>query len=290
MRTVRHEVTEAENGRTVRSILRGPMAFSTRELDRLKGLFMIRLNGDVVRVNVKVKPGDVVSADLIEDEHQALQLDPTPLNIVYEDEDLMVIDKPAPLASQVSPNDDQHTLANRVAYYFRDQGNFVYRVVNRLDKGTSGLMIVAKNAYMHNLLRQQLHTEAFVRRYQAVVEGRMQGEGTIDLPIRRVQAATIRRSVDPEGKRAVTHYRVLKSGERASCVELTLETGRTHQIRVHLSHLGHPLVGDFLYGTEDDRIPRRFALHASFVALKHPVTGVWMTFESALPGELKALL
>ncbi len=290
MRTLSYTIAEDEAGKTFRSLLSGRLHLSVRELDRLKRLFRIRLNGEVVRVNRIVEAGDVITADLEEDHTQVIKYDPVPLDIVYEDEDFMIIDKPAPLPSQITPKDDEHTLANRVAWYFRDRENFIFRVVNRLDKGTSGLMAVAKNAYMNNLLREQLHTPDFVRRYLAVVEGVMEGSGTIDAPIRRVQGPTIRREISPEGKRSVTHYSVIEHGTETSLVRFELETGRTHQIRVHMQSAGHPLIGDFLYGREDDRIPGRLALHASEIILRHPATGEIMHFESGLPEELKRLI
>ncbi|MBQ3303211.1 MAG: RluA family pseudouridine synthase, partial [Clostridia bacterium] len=152
------------------------------------------------------------------------------------------------------------------------------------------LMAAAMNAHAAQRLQKQLHTDAFVREYLAVVEGRMSGEGIIDAPIKMEDAATVRRVVDFEkGKPAVTHYRVERAGDRLSLVRLRLETGRTHQIRVHLAHLGHPIVGDFLYGTEGPRLPGRFALHSTHIRLIHPVTGDIIERTSPLPEALAAL-
>ena len=152
-------------------------------------------------------------------------------------------------------------------------------------------MAAAMNAHATQRLQRQLHTDAFLREYLAVVEGRMEGEGVVDAPIAKEAAATVRRVIDHEnGVRAVTHYQVVQSGRRYSLVRLRLETGRTHQIRVHLSHLGHPIVGDFLYGAEDERLPGRFALHSTFIQLNHPVTGGTIRCESPLPEALRRLL
>ena len=163
--------------------------------------------------------------------------------------------------------------------------------MNRLDKGTSGLMIVAKDAHIQHRLQALLHTPAFIRTYQAVVEGCPDDDcGVIDAPIGKENAASIRRIVTASGKPSVTHYRVLKRGKTRTLVELTLETGRTHQIRVHMASIGCPVVGDFLYGTEIPQLPGRFALHASALTLHHPMTGDWLSLTSPLPASLATLL
>ena len=152
-------------------------------------------------------------------------------------------------------------------------------------------MAAAKHAHAYQRLQKQLHTDAFVREYLAVVEGEWSGEGTIDLPIAKENDATVRRIIDFEsGKRAVTYYRVLESGNGRALVRLRLETGRTHQIRVHLSQTGHPIAGDFLYGTEISALPGRFALHSAHIELNHPMTGARIRLDSPLPEELKKLL
>ena len=180
------------------------------------------------------------------------------------------------------------TLENRLAYCFP---GMVFRPLNRLDRGTSGLMAAAKHAHAAQALQRQLHTDAFVREYLAVVEGRMDGAGVIDAPIAKEAAATVRRAVDHEnGRPAVTHYRVEAAGDGCSLVRLRLETGRTHQIRVHLMYMGHPIVGDFLYGHEDERLPGRFALHSTYIRLIHPVTGEIVERISPLPEALRRLL
>ena len=183
------------------------------------------------------------------------------------------------------------TLENRLAYLYQDRPDFVFRPLNRLDRGTSGLMAAAMNAHAAQRLQKQLHTETFIREYLAVVEGRMAGEGAIDAPIAKEAAATVRRVVDHErGKPAVTRYRVEQTDGRYTLVRLRLETGRTHQIRAHLAHIGHPVAGDFLYGTEDPRLPGRFALHSAYIPFVHPVTGEIVERISPLPEALRRLL
>ncbi|MEG2119803.1 MAG: RluA family pseudouridine synthase, partial [Pseudoflavonifractor sp.] len=187
-----------------------------------------------------------------------------PVNILYEDEDLLVLDKPAGLPVYPARNQGSDTLGNYLAEYYKKQGiPFVFRAVNRLDRGTSGLMVVAKHAHCHECLKNQLHTGDFRRIYLAVLDGALPEEtGVIDAPIGRAAGTILGRTVSPDGDRAVTHYRVLSQKNGRSLVQLELETGRTHQIRVHTAHLGCPVTGDFLYGTEHPLLPGRTALHS----------------------------
>jgi 23S rRNA pseudouridine1911/1915/1917 synthase len=252
------------------------MGVSCGQFAALKTLNGLRVNGAPVHANHILRPGDSVTVTLA-DSPGAKPVAPEegPVAVVYGDEDLIIIDKPAPLACQCSPKQPEGTLENRLAFLYRDCPGFVFRPLNRLDRGTSGLMAAAMNAHAAQRLQGQLHTDGFVREYLAVVEGRMAGEGTIDAPIKKADAATVRRVVDfTGGKRAVTHYRVVESGDRYALVRLRLQTGRTHQIRVHLAHLGHPVAGDFLYGTEQpEAFPGCFALHSAALEADHPLTG-----------------
>lgn len=282
----------ADLNRPVKYFVRGSMGVSYHQFSDLKRREGLRVNGQPVHANHLLHPGDLVEVfleDRVSDKHA--EPENAPVCMVYEDDDLYILDKPAPLACQCSPKQPQRTLENRLAWYFREDESFVFRPLNRLDKGTSGLMAATKNAHACQRLQKQLHTPAFLREYLAVVEGEMLGEGTIDLPIAKEEAATVRRRVDLEnGRPAITHYAVQAHGNGRTLVRLRLETGRTHQIRVHLSHLGHPICGDFLYGTELEALPRRFALHAATIALHHPVTGERIERNSALPEALAQLL
>ena len=279
-------------GRRVKYFVRGGMGVSCGQFAALKQRGGLLVNGQPVHANHALCPGDTVTVLLEDAARESAAPEEGPVNVVYEDEDLLIIDKSAPLATQCSPKQPGGTLENRLAHRYRDlPGGFVFRPLNRLDRGTSGLMAAAMNAHATQRLQRQLHTDAFLREYLAVVEGRMEGEGVVDAPIAKEQAATVRRVVDCErGQPAVTHYRVERPGERYSLVRLRLETGRTHQIRVHLAHLGHPVAGDFLYGTELAALPRRFALHSTYIRLTHPVTGEVIEAESPLPEALAKLL
>jgi 23S rRNA pseudouridine1911/1915/1917 synthase len=268
------------------------MGISYGQFSALKRQDGLLVNGVPVHANHILRPGDEVTV-VLEDGPGDKTVAPEegPVSVVCEDEDLIIIDKPAPLACQCSPKQPGGTLENRLAFLYRDRPGFVFRPLNRLDKGTSGLMAAAMNAHAAQRLQRQLHTDAFVREYLAVVEGHMDGAGTIDAPVIKMDAATVKRVVDRKnGKPAVTHYRVEQAGSRFSLVRLRLETGRTHQIRVHLAHIDHPIVGDFLYGIEDLRLPGRFALHSTYIRLTHPVTGEVIERTSPLPADLAALL
>ena len=288
MRRLARTASEADAGRMLKYFVRGNMGVSHGQFGGLKASGGLLVNGEIARANAILRPGDVVEVLLEDTKAPAVTPDPTPVSVVYEDEDILILDKPAPLACQCSPRQSAMTLENRLAHRYP---GLVFRPLNRLDRGTSGLMAAAKHPHAAQVLQKQLHTPDFAREYLAVVEGPMAGAGTVDAPIAKAPAATVRRIVDfDSGARAVTHYQVEQTGERYSLIRLRLETGRTHQIRVHLAHLGHPVAGDFLYGREDARLPGRFALHSTYIRLVHPVTGEVVECRSPLPAELAALM
>ena len=271
-----YRIKPEEAGRKVRDILRRSMGVSYTAMKSAKWNGRIRMNGEPVRTDAKVAEGDLVSIEWEED-IPVYQLNPfeLPLEIPYEDEYLMAVVKPGGIASQSSRNHPDDSLENAVFSYFGCPENFIYRPVNRLDKGTGGLMIVAKTPHAQHLLQGELHTPAFRRRYLALTDGMpAEKEGILDFPIDKVPGATIKRMISPDGKPSRTRYRVLKGQEQGALILLELETGRTHQIRVHLSHIGCPVRGDFLYGQEQPaEFPGCFALHSAMVELRHPITG-----------------
>lgn len=287
-----HTVTPEDHGRKLRDVLRSTMSVSYSAMKSAKWDNRILLNGQPVRIDVRVSAGDLVTI-LWNDEKPVYQPKPfdLPLDIVYEDEHLFVIDKQAPLASQSSLNHPDDSLENALFARLGCPSDFVYRPVNRLDKGTSGLMMVARTPHDQHLLQQMLHTQDLQRSYLAVTEGiPEQEEGTLSFPIAKVPEASVKRYVSPDGKPSVTHFRVLSRTQSRALVSLRLETGRTHQIRVHLSHIGCPVCGDFLYGTELPELPGRFALHSADLVFTHPATGNRMVFHSSLPSALENLL
>ena len=284
-------VTATEDGRRLRDVLRQVMQVSYTAMKSAKWDGRILVDGKPRTVDQIVHAGERITfLEAACVPLYAVKPCFRPVNVAWEDEHLLIIDKPAPLASQSSARQPDDTLENMVYAYFGQPADFVYRPVNRLDKGTSGLMAVAKTAHAQQLMQKLLHTPQFTRRYLAVVEGTPEPLcGTVDLPIAKEDAASIRRVISPEGKQSVTHYETLRSGPR-SLVRLTLETGRTHQIRVHMSAMGCPVAGDFLYGTELPQLPGRFALHSAEIELIHPITGEKLHLISPLPDALAALL
>ena len=278
-----YRIGAEEDGRRVREILRRSMQVSYSAMKSAKWNGRIRLNGEPVFTDARVRAGDVVSIEWGEEEpaYRPREFD-LPLDIRFEDEHLIILSKSAPLASQSSRNHPDDSLENAVYTYLGCPERYVSRPVNRLDKGTSGLMAIAKTPYAQARLQAQLHTPRFRRRYLALTDGvPSENRGIIDLPIGKAPGATVRRMIDPEGKRSVTRFRVLSAREESALLLLELETGRTHQIRVHLSAIGCPVQGDFLYGTErPDRFPGRFALHSALLELEHPANGRRLRFVS----------
>ncbi len=285
-------ITEALSGRTVRSLLKGELVLSTACVNRLKRTETgLTVNGNRVFTNAVLRAGDKLAVDLDAAERPT-EVPPAPmaLDIPYEDEHLLILNKPAPLAvipSSLAPA--EATLANGLAYYLGS--GFSFHPVNRLDRGTTGLMAVAKSGYIHDRLRRSLHSGEFSRRYLALCVGMPDpAAGSIDLPIGRSPGSAIRRQIAPDGQSAHTDYRVLDAAGGLSLVELFPRTGRTHQLRVHMAAIGCPLVGDWLYGTENRALIARPALHAASLSLRHPITGEFLHFTAPLPADMKQLL
>lgn len=283
---------EKDVGRKIKYFVRGDMQVSYGQFSALKATGGLKVNGETVHANYLLKSGDLVSVAFADSgTDKTVAAEKGPVSIAYEDDDLYIVDKSAPLACQCTSRQPNGTLENRLYAHYAHVDGFTFRPLNRLDKGTSGLMAAAKHPHACQILQKQLHTPNFLREYLAVVEGGLEGEGTIDLPIAKENTASVRRVVNHEsGLPAVTHYHVEKTDGRRTLVRLRLETGRTHQIRVHLSALGHPICGDFLYGTELDRLPGRFALHSTYIRFRHPISGEIISVSSPLPPELKELM
>lgn len=210
--------------------------------------------------------------------------------IVYEDEDILVVNKPSDMPVHPSINNYTNTLANAVMYYYRNE-EFVFRCINRLDRDTSGLTIIAKNSLSGAILSKQVSQRILHRTYLAICKGKTDGAGTVNAPIGRKNDSTIERCIDFEnGESAITHYKLLSYNPSLdlSLIQLSLETGRTHQIRVHMKHIGHPLIGDFLYNP-DTSIIKRQALHSSQLEFIHPLTKEKMQLHIPLPLDMKCI-
>lgn len=287
-----HLVTEQEGGLRLRAILRGVMGVSYSAMKSAKWDSRILRNGVPCPVDQPVYPGDVVTF-LPEEREGSCGLHPyaLPLTIPYADDAMFIIDKPAPLACQSSRKHPGDSLENALFAHLGCPKGFLYRPVNRLDRGTSGLMVVARDAHSQYRLQELLHTEQFQRIYLAVLDGVPPRErGTVNAPIAKEDAASVRRVINPAGKPSITHYEVLRVLNGRALVRLRLETGRTHQIRVHMRHLVCPVFGDFLYGAESPLLPGRFALHSSEIQLVHPLTGQQLHVTSPLPKALDDLI
>ena len=287
-------VTADQAGEKIDTLLRRELRLSGTVIRRVKWLDDgILLDGMRVTTACRPAAGQVLSVRVADPDGQGDMVPtPGPLDIVYEDGDLLGLNKAPGVLIHPGPGHYSDTLCNYIAWYYKKAGIAAdVHPVQRLDKGTSGLLVVAKHPHAQEQLKGQLHTPAFRRIYLAVCEGIPRPpEGCIDAPIGRVPGSLMARQVDPAGQPASTRYRVLRTGQGRALVELELDTGRTHQIRVHMAHIGHPLTGDFLYGTEDHSLISRPALHSARLSLRHPVTGEPMAWEQPLPEDMARLV
>ena len=255
----------------------------------------IAVNGRIENVLYQLKAQDVVQITIPDEgEHETVLLDETPIGIVYEDAHLLVVNKPANVASIPAQYHPNGTMANRVKAYYKRQNyaNQVIHVVTRLDRDTSGLMVFAKHGFAHAKLDVQLRNKQFVKRYQALVTGeiaQLQNHALIDLPIARDYDSLLKRKIDDSGKQAKTEYWLEKHNQELALVDIQLHTGRTHQIRVHFAAIGCPLRGDELYGGLVDETMSRQALHCYELQFTHPFTQEALHFTQALPQDMADL-
>ena len=288
-RIVNYQIEDKDAGTEILSFLRS-RGFSRHILTGMKAdKHAILLNSQRGYGHSLLKTGDQLQVRILETESSSkiipIQME---FSILYEDEDILVINKPANMPIHPSLGNYENTLANGVAFYYAQKGeSFVYRCVNRLDRDTTGALILAKNALSAAILSRQMRNRQIRRTYLALVEGIPPERGTVSAPIARVEGSTIEREVNYEsGESSVTHFERLAVGNGCSLVELHLETGRTHQIRVHMKHLGYPLPGDYLYHPVYDRI-RRQPLHSYQLSFTHPLTGDRMLFTAPVPDDFQ---
>ena len=293
MRILTYTVTPEEDGRMVKGILRGSLQLSYTLLKSLKWREnAILLNGQSVHVNAIVHAGDVVSVALSErtPREDLYCANATKPDIVYEDDDLLVLNKPAGVAMHPKSGDASAPSLAAMLTSYLGEGS-VPHFVSRLDKGTSGLLIAAKNGYVHDRLRRALHSSDLRREYRAVAVGRVEPPyGVIDAPIGRAEGSIIRRCVRADGLPSLTEYETLQVNDRFTLLCLHPQTGRTHQLRVHMAYLGHPLAGDWLYGTEDKTLIARPALHSYELWFTQPVTGLELHFTAPIPQDMQRLM
>lgn len=294
-RTFTFQIEKAHHASTIYNYLRSKN-FSRQSIIALKKIpESILLNGKWCYVNEKLSAGDCLTVHLIEKE-SSMNIVPCeiPLDILYEDEDILIINKPAYMPVHPSLNHYEGTLANGVVYYYEKQGiPYVFRCTNRLDRDTSGLILLSKHMVAAGILSTMIAERNIKREYLALVsQGKepLPNEGTVNAPIARMSDSLITRCVDfQKGERAVTHYRKLKQKNGYDLISLHLETGRTHQIRVHMSYLGHPLLGDSLYHGNMELITRQ-ALHSYKLSFHHPITKEPMTFTAPVPPDMGKLI
>lgn len=293
MAVITRVILPEEDGATVRHILRSKLHFSSHAVSRLAhGGECLFVNGKPVHTPHVLRAGDTLAVETEDRRPPRAAVIPGnwPLPVVWEDAHLLIVNKPAGMTAHASNFlPDTPTVAGALAWS-RGTG-FIFHPVNRLDKGTTGLMAIAKSGYVHDLLRRLLHTGNFRREYRAVCLGCPARErGTVNAPIGRAGNSVVARQVRSDGVPAVSHYEVLARGDGLSLLALRPETGRTHQLRVHMAHLGCPLAGDWLYGREDPSLISRPALHACAMTLLHPVTGERIKVSAPLPEDMLRLL
>lgn len=253
----------------------------------------ILVNGVHYYMRQELSTGDHLQVRICETQNSE-KIPPTklPLDIIYEDEDLLVLNKPAGMPIHPSLNNYTNSMANALAYYFQSQGKpFIFRCCNRLDRDTSGLTIVSKHLVSGSILSDMTKYREVHREYLAIARGSVTpSEGTIQAPLGRKEGTIIERTVDWEhGEDAVTHYKVVKEANGHSLVSLRLETGRTHQIRIHMKYLGYPLIGDYLYNPDMEYMTRQ-ALHSHHMEFTHPITGEHMSFTARLPEDMARVM
>lgn len=263
-----------DQGKKVIEVMARSMDLSSRMIRRCKQEKLMKVNGVARSVNALVMAGDIITVAL-EQETNIFNPEPIPVEIVYEDSDVIVVNKPAGLVVHPTKGHPGGTLGNALAWHALKNGeNYKIRFVNRLDRDTTGLVIIAKNGYAQQFISDRMQEGAVEKLYLALAHGTPESEeGTVDAPIHRLQPDDILRHVHAEGKPCVTHYKVLGEMKGVSLLQLDLETGRTHQIRVHMQHIGHPLLGDPLYGREGDTCLERQALHAWRLSFETPRRG-----------------
>ena len=291
MAVLSHIIKPEEDGLTVRDVLTARLHVSStlrKALARRDGALL--LEGEAVFLSARVAAGQRLTVDITDPEEPSpiVPVD-YPLAVLWEDEHLLAIDKPAGITVHgAALTEEAVTVAGAAAHYL---GSAAVHVVNRLDRGTSGVMLIAKSSYMHARCTELLHTEAFSRGYVAICEGVPEpAHGIIDAPIGRDVSSLLRRCVTAEGQRAVTEYEVLSAANGRALLQLLPQTGRTHQLRLHMAHIGHPLTGDWLYGTEDRMLITRPALHSYRLRFTHPLTGEHLEITAPLPEDIRRLM
>ena len=279
-------VDEVDDGEKIRNYLKYKCNLSSRFCRSAALNKNILVNGEIVKLSYILKSGDKIEINLKKEENQDIEPEKMDLDVIYEDSDIIIINKPPNLVVHPTKSHQSGTLANGVLYHFRENGDSsIVRLVSRLDMNTSGLIIIAKNQFTHMALQRDMTEGKVDKIYRAICHNKMENsEGTIDLPIYASEESKPRRIIDERGQRSITHYKVIEELNNATYIELKLETGRTHQIRVHAASIGHPLLGDPVYGPKNSKIKcTGQTLHARKLGFIHPTTKEYVEFNSELP-------
>ena len=287
-----YQIDKDEHYDNVLHVLKEQFLLSDRLITKLKKANKIYLNDLQTYTKKSVTVGDTVSVLIdFEEDNSNIVASNIPLNIIYEDDYLLVINKPANIAIHPSILHFDNSLSNGVKFYFDKLGlKKKIRIVNRLDRNTSGIVVFAKNEYIQECLIKQMKTKELKKEYLAIAKGILKSKSdTLNFPIARKEGSIIERTVSSDGDSAITHYDVVKEFNNLSLVHIVLETGRTHQIRVHFSYIGHPILGDTLYGSPPKLINRQ-ALHSYKLTFIHPVTKKVVSLEAPLPNDIKNII
>ena len=283
-------INEDEN-LTLKEVLLDKLNFSVRSLSKMKRYKTVKVNNEYIRPGDKINKGDLIEVK-IEEEMADFKPQDLKLPILYDDFDIIMVNKPPFMVVHPTKSHFENTIANGVTHYVVEKReNVKIRFVNRLDMNTSGLVIVAKNPYAQFVLSSDMKEDKVEKMYIAVVKGVVKEDfGTINEPIYRPTDDSIKRIVHEEGQPSVTHFEVVERLKDATVLKLKLETGRTHQIRVHLNHIGHGIIGDELYGYVDENLINRQALHAFSLKFKQPRTREDLEFKAPLPKDMEELI
>ncbi len=280
----------AHAGKTIRQVLFEDVGISSRLYRQLKPQRAILVNGHFISLNAKARPADVIVVNMPEKPH-GIHPEAMPLDIVYEDCDIVAVNKQFGVVAHPTLGVPNHTLSNALRYYALQKGeDYKPRLINRLDRDTTGIILFAKNPHAQNVVSQEFIGGAVKKYYMALVHGKFnKGVGTVDGAIGLADGSNIKRTVRADGKAALTHYRVMRQLSNCALLKVQIKTGRTHQIRVHMSHIGHPIVGDDLYGSFERVAIKRQALHAAELHIKTPRAGA-VTIVAPLPDDFERAL
>jgi 23S rRNA pseudouridine1911/1915/1917 synthase len=284
-------VDEQHEGKELKEILYDEMKLSSRLVRKMKRNKSILVNGNFITFHARLRRGDKVEA-IMADEVNQFEPEDIPMEVVYEDVDLVIVNKQPGLVVHPTKGHPTGTMANALVYRMKERSeSYKIRFVNRLDRDTSGLIIIAKNPYAQQELSKQMQRDEVEKIYLAVVKGIIEEEkGTVDAPIGRPDPEDILRKVYEGGQASVTHYEVIERIKDATVIRVKLETGRTHQIRVHMAHIGYPLIGDELYGYVDEELIGRQALHAETLVFVQPRSGNKVEVSAPIPDDIKGLI